>query len=319
MAAGKSSQADREIVITRILHAPRELVWEAWTDPKHTDRWMGPRGFATQTKEMSAKPGGAWRYTMRHTEHGEFQNKITYLEVVKPERLVYDHGADDGGEPHFRVTVTFKDLGGKTELQMRSVFPTAAARDKVVKEYNAIEGGNQTVDRLEEHLARSAMEEFAITRTLDASRDLVWKAFTESERMAKWWGPKGFVVRVSKMDLRPGGTYHFCLSGPNNTEMWGRFVFREIVKLERLVYISSFSDEKGGVTRPPFSEPWPPEILSTFTFEERGGKTAVTIRSVPFRATEEERKTFDAGRKSMTQGWTGTFEKLAGYLAEARS
>ncbi len=92
----------------------------------------------------------------------------------------------------------------------------------------------------------SSSEDFVISRTLDAPRDLVWKAFTDPKRMAQWWGPKGFKVIPSKMDLRPGGLYHYGLEAPNGSPMWGRFVFREIVAPERIVFINSFSDEKGG-------------------------------------------------------------------------
>ena len=104
----------------------------------------------------------------------------------------------------------------------------------------------------------------------DAPRDLVWKAFTEPERMKEWWGPKGFTVIASKMDLRPGGSYHYGMKAPNGSTMWGKFVFREIVAPERMVFINSFSDEAGGITRHPMSPTWPLEMLSTFTFEEAG-------------------------------------------------
>lgn len=161
--------------------------------------------------------------------------------------------------------------------------------------------------------------EFVISRVLDAPRDLVWKAFTEPDRMRHWWGPKGCSVIASKMDLRPGGTYHYGLKAPNGSTIWGKFVFREIVAPERMVLISSFSDEAGGTTRHPLNAAWPLEMLSTFSFEEQAdGKTKVTIRWSPHNATEEERKTFDGSRDSMTQGWSGTFEQLAAYLATAR-
>ena len=150
----------------------------------------------------------------------------------------------------------------------------------------------------------------------DAPRELVWKAFTEPERMKQWWGPKGFTVIASKMDLRPGGTYHYGMKAPDGSAMWGKFVFREIVAPERMVFINSFSDEAGGITRHPMSPTWPLEMLSTFTFEEQpGGKTKVTIRWSAHNATEEERKTFDAGHDSMRQGWGGTMEQLEAYLA----
>ena len=157
---------------------------------------------------------------------------------------------------------------------------------------------------------------FVITRTLKAPRKLVWQAFTEPERLKQWFGPKGFTPNVSKMELRPGGTYHYRLAGPDGSTMWGKWVFREIVPQQRLVLINSFSDENAGVTRHPMAPTWPREMLSIFTFEDAGeGKTKVTINWAPHDATEEEVKTFDAGRPSMTQGWSGTFEQLEAYLA----
>jgi uncharacterized protein YndB with AHSA1/START domain len=163
----------------------------------------------------------------------------------------------------------------------------------------------------------SAEREFLISRTFDAPRELVWKAFTNPERIKHWWGPKGFTVRVSKMDFRPGGTYHYCLRSPNGNGMWGKFVYREIAAPERIVLVSSFSDEAGGTTRHPMHLTWPLEMLSTFTFAEHDGRTTLTVRWVPINPTAEERKTFDEGRESMRQGWTGTLDQLAGYLARA--
>jgi uncharacterized protein YndB with AHSA1/START domain len=162
------------------------------------------------------------------------------------------------------------------------------------------------------------IEDFVISRTFNAPRDLVWKCFTDPERMKEWWGPKGFKVIASKMDLRPGGSYHYGLQSPNGQPMWGKFVYREIVPPEKLVLVNSFSDEKGGMTRHPGNENWPLQMLSTFTFEDLpGGKTKFTVRWAPYNATEAEVKTFDSNRNSMTQGWSGTFEQLDAYLAKA--
>jgi len=161
----------------------------------------------------------------------------------------------------------------------------------------------------------TATKNFVISRVFDAPRDLVWKCFTDPERMKKWWGPKGFTVIVSKMDLRVGGTYHYGMKAPDGSPMWGRFVYREIVPQERLIFIDSFSDEAGRITRHPGHMSWPLEMISTFAFEELpGGKTRFTVRWTPHNATEAERKTFDEGRDSMTQGWTGTMEQFEDYL-----
>jgi uncharacterized protein YndB with AHSA1/START domain len=161
-------------------------------------------------------------------------------------------------------------------------------------------------------------QEFVISRVFDAPRSLMWKALSEPERMKKWWGPKGFTVRAAHMDFRPGGSYHYCMRSPDGHDMWGKFVYREIDAPERIVFINAFSDEQGGLTRHPMSPTWPMEMLSTFTFAETGGQTTFTIRWFPYKATEEERKTFEDGRAGMRQGWTGTLDQLEAYLATVK-
>ena len=167
--------------------------------------------------------------------------------------------------------------------------------------------------------AASKSKDFVMTRVFDAPRELVWKCFTDPERMKHWWGPKGFTVIASKMDLRVGGTYHYGMQAPNGAPMWGLFTYREIVPQKKLVFINSFSDEAGGITRHPMSPSWPLQLLSVFTFEEQAsGKTKFTIRWSTHNATVDEQKTFDAGHDSMTQGWCGTMEQLEAYLKTAK-
>jgi uncharacterized protein YndB with AHSA1/START domain len=109
------------------------------------------------------------------------------------------------------------------------------------------------------------------------------------------------------------------MQSPDGHAMWGKFVFREVVPQERLVFINSFSDEKGGITRHPGNENWPLELLSSFTFEDMpDGKTKFTVRWAPHNANEEERKSFDTNRDSMRQGWGGTMDKLEAYLTRAK-
>jgi uncharacterized protein YndB with AHSA1/START domain len=165
--------------------------------------------------------------------------------------------------------------------------------------------------------AAGAESEFVITRAFDAPRELVWTAFTEPERMRHWWGPKGFTVIAAKMDLRPGGIYHYGMRAPDGSTMWGKFVYREIVRPERIVLVNSFSDEAGNITRHPLSPTWPLQMLSTFLFAEQGGRTRLTIRWSPLDADDTERATFAGAHSSMQQGWTGTLDRLADYLAKA--
>lgn len=168
-------------------------------------------------------------------------------------------------------------------------------------------------------LAETQSADFVISRVFDAPRDLVWKCFAERERMNEWFGPKGSVIVASTMDFRVGGTYHGAMRDPSGRVMWAKFVYREIVAPERLVWVHSFSDEAGSLTRHPLSPTWPLELLTTVTFDDAtGGKTNVTLCWSPLNATDEETKTFAAARDGMTQGWTGTFERLADYLANAK-
>jgi uncharacterized protein YndB with AHSA1/START domain len=160
-------------------------------------------------------------------------------------------------------------------------------------------------------------EPFVISRVFDAPREHVWKAWTEGAQLKQWWGPAGFKVHTCKVDLRPGGVFLYGMTTPDGKDMWGRFVYREIQAPKKLVFIVSFSDPQGGVTRHPWSANWPLHTLSTVTFEEQGRKTKVTVQWVPHDATEVERKTFDEGRDSMKQGWGGTMDQFADYLKKA--
>jgi len=161
-------------------------------------------------------------------------------------------------------------------------------------------------------------QDFVIIRMFDAPRELVWKCFTEPDRMKEWWGPKGSIIVASNMDLRVDGTYHGAMRDPEGRVIWAKFVYREIAPPERLVWEHSFSDEAGGLTRHPLSLTWPLKLLSRVTLEEAaGGKTKLTLRWAPLDASAEEHKTFAAAHDSMQGGWTGTFDRLAAYLSRA--
>ena len=162
----------------------------------------------------------------------------------------------------------------------------------------------------------SGERELVITRVFDAPRKLVWKALTESDRLARWWGPTGFTMLVRTLDLRPGGVFHYAMRSPDGHIMWGRFLYRNIEAPTRLVFVNSFADEEGNIARAPFSSTWPLEILNTLTLDEAGGKTTLTLRGGPINATEEERETFWNAQESTRQGFAGTFDQLAAYLAE---
>lgn len=144
--------ADREIVVTRLIDAPRELVFAAFTEREHIEQWWAPRGSATH--EMDVKPGGLWRYSQPTRDGSLNLFKVKFIELDKPTRLVYDYGTDGANAPEpVRTTVTFEDQEGKTKVTLQLQFVTAAERKQAVK-YGAIVGAMQALENLADHLAK---------------------------------------------------------------------------------------------------------------------------------------------------------------------
>ncbi len=140
--------ADREIVSTRVLNAPRERVWKAWTDPQHLAQRWGPKGFTNTFREFDLRSGGIWRFVMHGPDGTDYQNKSVFVEVVKPERIVFDHVSG----PQFQVVATFAEQAGKTRLTYRMIFKSAAECGKV--KGVAVDANEQNFDRLEAQLAK---------------------------------------------------------------------------------------------------------------------------------------------------------------------
>ncbi len=157
---------------------------------------------------------------------------------------------------------------------------------------------------------KSGDSEIVIKRVFDAPREIVWKAWTESERMMRWWGPKGFTAPFIKMDLRVGGAFLYCMRSPERKDYWSTGVYREIVPHERIVSTDSFADKEGNVvpaTHYGMSPDFPLEMLVTVTFEEYGGKTRLTLRHVGIPSGSDS--------EGARQGWNESFDKLVGTLA----
>ncbi len=308
---------EREIVATRVFAAPRALVFTLWTDPRHIAQWWGPNGFTTTIDEMDVRPGGVWRFVMHGPDGVDYKNKIVYREVVAPDRLVYDHVSG----PQFQVTVTFAEQGGKTTVTVRMLFESAADREKVIMQFGALEGLTQTLGRLGDHVARTvglrlaesaAGQEIVIRRLVDAPRDVVFKAWTQAERLKQWWGPRGFTTPFCSVDLRLGGVFLYCMRSPEGRDIWGRGVYRDIVVPERIVYSDMFADADGNPVSPThygMSAGHPVETLVTVTFTAHGHQTQVTVEhAVPESVPE---------RLGIKQGWTEMLDRLAGELANA--
>jgi uncharacterized protein YndB with AHSA1/START domain len=142
---------ERSITISHLVKAPLDLVWRACTDPEQIDRWWGPNGFMNKTIAHELRVGGEWKYTMTGPDGKVWQNLITYTEVTPMARLAYHHG--DWENPRmFEGSLTFSSVEGGTMVVLRNVFPTTEARDFVVEHHGAIQGGQQTLTRLADHV-----------------------------------------------------------------------------------------------------------------------------------------------------------------------
>jgi uncharacterized protein YndB with AHSA1/START domain len=156
---------------------------------------------------------------------------------------------------------------------------------------------------------------FILTRAFDAPRELVFAAFTQLEHLQRWMGPKGFELVNCRVDVRPGGVFHYGMRAPGGVTMWAKWIFREIAAPERLVVVVQFSDEADDVTRHPMSATWPLSTLSTTTFTEQHSKILLTLTWQALEASGEEEQTFDVSHADMAQGWGGTMDQLAAHVA----
>src|SRR5215471_2596667 len=153
--------ADREIVISRVIDAPRELVFEAFTEVRHLSRWWGPEGFTTTTRSFEFREGGAWDFVMHGPDGTDYQEWITWTEIVRPERIAMVHGESRDDPNAFESVLTFEPAGEQTRIVMRAVFPTKELRDESVEKYHAIEGGEQTLRNLAAYVTEVARERSA--------------------------------------------------------------------------------------------------------------------------------------------------------------
>lgn len=302
-----------EIYITRIYDAPVKMVWDAWVDPKKVAKWWGPRGFTLTNHSKDVRTGGSWHYTMHGPDGVDYPNITQFLEVEKYSRMVYDHGANQNQPAMFRVTVNFTEVGGKTKMEMTMALPTAEAA-KETKKFIKKAGGDSTWDRLAEYLSEKDI--FVINRSFDASIEKMFGMWTDPKHFSQWLPPTGFTMKYLKADIQTGGSSFYCMTGDNNMKMYGKAFYKEIVKPNRIVYTQIFCDENEKISRHPMAPTWPETMLTTITLSEEGpDRTRVSIKwEVYGEATAAEHEMFNKSKDGMTQGWSGSFEKLENYL-----
>ncbi|NUM60123.1 MAG: SRPBCC domain-containing protein [Bdellovibrionaceae bacterium] len=313
-----SKSKGNEIKITRVYDAPVELVGEAWTDPDQVAKWWGPRGFTLTTHGKDLRPGGFWKYTMHGPDGTNYPNKTIYYEVEPMARLVYDHGGSDDTPPLFKVTVLFSESKGKTTMSMTMTLATAELAEQTRK-FIKQAGGNSTWDRLAEYLEvkSTGKDPFFINRTFDAPIELMYELWTNPKHLSKWVSPTGFTMNFFKAEIAPGGTTFYMMTDGGSAKMYGRAKYLELVKPHHIVYTQQFCDENENISRHPMAPTWPETMLTKVTLADEGnGQTRVTIKwEVYGNATLEEVETFIKSKGGMTQGWTGSFDKLEDYIS----
>jgi uncharacterized protein YndB with AHSA1/START domain len=290
MTTVMNETANRELSITRLLNAPMELVWEVWTKPEHIAHWWGPVGFTTTTHEMNIKPGGVWRFMMHGPDGRDYPNKIVFIEVVKPELLVYKHsGEEDTEDIRFHVTVNFEKQGNKTKLTMRSLFESAEVLERVVREFGAKEGMYQTVNRLEEYLESKQPAQLidgviVIERTYNASAEKLWKAITDKNEMKKWY------FDLPEFKPEPGFEFQFYGEGKQGEKLMHLCKVIEVIPKKKLTYSWRYDGYEGN-------------SFVTFELFPDGNKTRLKLSHnglESFPVTPNK----DFARENFMEGWT---------------
>ena len=306
-----------EFTLTRIYDATVKQVWDAWSDPAKAAKWWGPRGFTITNHSKELKVGGIWHYTMHGPDGTDYPNKALYHEVELYKLLVYDHGGYDDRPPLFRVRVVFSDLGKKTKIEMTMAFPTPEEAEKTKKFIKEV-GGTGTWDRLAEYLEGeiSGKQLFVINRSFEASIEKVFDMWTKPVHFSKWMGPAGVRMEYLVSEIQEGKTLFYKMTNDKDINMYGKIHYHKIERPTCLEYSQVFCDEKGNVTRHPMAPVWPEVMQTKVLFaSEEDGQTRVTVIWEPSApVTPEELKVFVDARAGMTQGWTGSFDKLEEYL-----
>lgn len=308
----------RTIRITRVYYASLDDVWDAWTIPAEIAQWWGPRGFTLTTHSRELRAGGHWHYTMHGPDGTDYENTTQYLEVVPRERLVYDHGGHRDRPPLFRVTATFSGKGNRTQLDLEMTLATPEAAHEM-RGFIAKAGGNGTWDRLAEHLEkrRTGKECFVIARSFDADIAQVYAMWTDPAHLVNWMPPTGSTMRFLRTEPQAGGSSLFEMIDSAGNKLHGLLNYQQLEPPRRIVYTQQFCDAQGKVGRPPFFKDWPLTMQTVVELApEDDGFTRVVVRWEPAAdATAADIAEFVRQRGSMTQGWTGSFDKLELQLA----
>jgi uncharacterized protein YndB with AHSA1/START domain len=317
----------KDLIITRLFDAPRELVWKAWTQPERVMQWWGPKGFTTPVSRIDLRVGGEYLSCMRSPDGKDFWGKGFFREIVAPSQLVMtDSFADEKGNivpasyygmskdfpREMLITVILEDIEGKTRLTLRHTGMPPGPDSE-----GARQGWSESFDKLANYLETEkpiesgknvpkfefpSDREVVITRIFDAPRELVFRASTDPGLIPLWWGPKRYTTTVERMDVLPGGVWRFIQHDQDGNAYAFHGVYREIVPPKREVHTFEFEGMPGHV------------ILETSIFEEFEGKTKLTVTDL-FQSLEDRDGMFKTGMK---EGATESMDRLEELLKKQK-
>jgi uncharacterized protein YndB with AHSA1/START domain len=288
----ESNTTNRELSISRLINAPRELVWEAWTNPEHISQWWGPSGFTNSISKMDIQPGGEWEFIMHGPDGTDYKNKHIYVELDKPGKIIMDHVT----HPKFRMTALFEAQGNKTLVTLHSVFESAEQLAEVIKVFKADEGMTQNIQRMDEYIT-GLNEPFVIERLLNAPTEKVWTAISDRDAMKQWY------FDLKEFKPTTGFEFQFTGQGTTGEDYIHLCKVTDVVPGQKLAYIWTYQGRKG-------------YSIVTFELFPEGDKTRV-------RLTHEGLGSFrgngpDFAKESFQKGWTEIIGTLLKNFVEKK-
>lgn len=301
---------NRTLGTSRIFNASLEIVWKTWSDINHLNNWWGPRGFTQTTAKHEFKENGEWSFVMHGPNGVDYQNNMVYGEIVPMKKIVIRHDS----QPKFTVTAIFTVIdSNRTQVDFIQISENQKICDSI-KDF-AILGNVEHQMKFEAEVAKQTGAipplEFVTSREFNTDIGTMWKMWTDPNYTMKWLAPKGTTTGKCEMDFRRDGTCHYSIIAPDGSSSWGKNYYIDIVKNLRLIYVTTFSNVQGEITRHPMAPEWPCELLTTINFINISDlNTKIEIRWYPINAKPSEIKCFNEAHTGMMMGWNGSLDQL---------
>lgn len=299
-----TTPTDREIVMTRVFDAPRQLVFAALTTPELLKRWLlGPPGWEMVVCEVFARPGDRYRYVWRHADGRQMSIHGVCRELEPPARIVHSESME-GFPGEILVTTVLVEEDGKTTLTTIQLFDSREGRDMAIK--SGMERGVvASYDRLDEVLASAAgagrattsldasvrKPDLVVSHVFEAPVESVWRAWTDPELVMRWWGPKGFTAPMARIDFREGGTSLLCMREPEQLggrDLYSTWTYQRIEPLQRIEYVHNLADQNGNKIDPAvlgMPADFPQDLRHAVVFSALpDGRTEMTITQLDWPA-----------------------------------